>query len=72
MGLFRPSREHRGPDPYLDWKIGLFLAGAAMGIAGMALDRAWIIACAIALLAIGALLRFLPRPEGDAGGDSPG
>lgn len=65
MGLFRPSREKRGPDPYLDWKIGLFMVGGAAGVTGMALEKSWLVGVAIGLLAIGFVLRFLPRPDGD-------
>jgi hypothetical protein len=37
VGLLGPSRERRGPDPHLDIKIFLFMAGAALAGAGMAL-----------------------------------
>ena len=35
MGLLGPARDRRGPDPHLDIKIFLFLAGAALAVAGM-------------------------------------
>lgn len=64
MTAFRPSRERRGPDPRLHLKILLFVIGAALGIAGMVLERTWLIALAIVLLAVGVLLRLLPSADG--------
>lgn len=61
MGLLRPSRAARGPDPYLRWKVALFLGGAALGLAGMALNTAWLLGPALALIMAGIVLRFLPR-----------
>ncbi|MGH7476620.1 MAG: hypothetical protein ACRELD_10050 [Longimicrobiales bacterium] len=66
MGLFRPSRETRGPDPYLDWKIGAFMLGAALGVAGMITNRRALIVAAIVVLFLGFLLRFLPRDDRSA------
>ena len=62
-GLFRPRREPAdGPDPWLPLKLALFGVAAATAIAGMALDRAWLINAAIGLLAIGLVIRFFgPR-----------
>lgn len=63
MGLFRPSRERRGPDPHLAWKMALFTIGAAVGVIGMLRDNGRLIALGILLLAAGVLLRFLPHPR---------
>ena len=65
MGLFRPSRERRGPDPYQHWKTLLFAIGAALGLAGIFTERDWLILVAIAVLAVGVALRWLPRPGED-------
>jgi hypothetical protein len=58
MGIFRPSRERRGPDPHLERKITIFAIGAAFGIAGVATGRSWLTWIGIAILAVGVLLRF--------------
>lgn len=63
MGLFRPSREPRGADPWLDAKLLLFSLGAAAGILGMLLEREWLVFSAIGILILGVALRFLPRRE---------
>jgi len=65
MGLFRPSREARGPDPYLHLKMALLVAGAAVGLFGMAREDTTIVYIGIAVLAAGVLLRFLPGRRGD-------
>ncbi|HEX7051008.1 MAG TPA: hypothetical protein VF188_12440 [Longimicrobiales bacterium] len=59
MGWFRPSRERRGPDPYLNWKIALFITGGALGAAGMLRNDGRLVAAGIAVLAVGVVLRFL-------------
>ena len=41
MALFRPSREHHGPDPYYHWKTIVFAIGAAFGLAGIFTDHDW-------------------------------
>ncbi len=63
MGLFRPSRERRGADRWLDAKLLLFSLGGAVGVSGMLLDREWLVLTGIAILVVGFLLRFLPRDE---------
>ncbi len=83
MGLFRPSRERRGPDPYYHWKAILFAIGAGFGLAAMVTNHDWLIWVAVPVLAVGVALRWLPRdgedgePEADeeaedAGPTSPG
>jgi hypothetical protein len=62
VGLLGPSRERRGPDPHLDIKIFLFMAGAALAGAGMALERPILVWLAFIPLAAVALLRFF-RPK---------
>jgi uncharacterized membrane protein YedE/YeeE len=63
MKIFRPSRESRGPDPYLELKIVLFTLGAALGIVGIISGRELLVGIGILVLAIGVLLRFLQRGE---------
>jgi hypothetical protein len=60
--MFRISRERRvGPDPLLDLKIAVFLAGAVIGVIGMARNNRTMITIAIVVIAIGILLRFVHR-----------
>ncbi len=63
MKIFRPSREERGPDPFLNLKLILFALGAALGIAGIISGRELFVGIGILVLAIGVLLRFLQRRE---------
>jgi len=60
MGLFRPDRERRDPDRFLKLKMMIFAVGAAVALAGLAYDRRPLIVLAIAILAVGVLLRFIP------------
>ncbi|HUF13864.1 MAG TPA: hypothetical protein VMN78_12240 [Longimicrobiales bacterium] len=63
MGILGPSREPRGPDPHLDVKIFLFLAGAALAVAGMATGISLLVWLAFVPLAIAFVVRFfLPKP----------
>lgn len=73
--IFRPSRDQRA-GPLLEWKVRLFVVGAGLGLAGIFLDSRWLTGAAIAVLAGGALLRFLPGAVGeedalDGPGDAP-
>ncbi len=68
MGLFRPSRERRGPDPYYHWKVALFTLGAAFGLAAIVTEHDWLILVAVPILAVGVGLRWLPR-KGEAPAD---
>ena len=61
--MFRPSRDRRGPDPQLNWKMALFVVGAAAGAVGMALDNTIIVGGAVAILGIAIVLRFLGRRQ---------
>ena len=61
IGWFRPSRERRGEDPYLNVKVALFCLGAGIAMVGVASGRRWIINLAIFVLLIGFVLRFLPK-----------
>lgn len=57
------DRSRRGPDPYIRWKVGLFLAGAVLGLVGMATERNWLVMTAIGVLGVGVALRFLPASD---------
>jgi hypothetical protein len=59
--IFRPSREQRGPDRWLNAKVAIFCLGAGTALAGVASGKTWIVNLAIAILAVGFLMRFLPR-----------
>jgi hypothetical protein len=59
--IFRPSREPRGPDRWLNLKVAVFCLGAGIALVGIAADKNWVINLAIGVLAVGFLMRFLPR-----------
>lgn len=61
MSAFRPSRETRGPDPYLQWKTVIFIIGAIAGLVGIATENSWLVAIGVAVLASGVLLRAIGR-----------
>jgi len=62
MGWFWADRRPRpGEDPYLRHKVALFTAGTLAAVLGIALERDWLVTVAIVILAIGILLRVLPR-----------
>jgi hypothetical protein len=50
--------------PWLEWKVRLFVIGAALAIGGMIMDEGWLIGVAIVVLAAGFGLRFLPGGQG--------
>lgn len=64
--MFRPSRKNTGKnDRFLMWKIRLFVVGAGLAFAGMALDQAWPVWAGMTALAAALVLRFWPRREDD-------
>lgn len=63
MALFRPDRARREPDRFLKLKMMVFAAGAAVALAGIAFDRRSLLLLAIAILAFGVLLRFVPSRD---------
>lgn len=66
MTVFRPSRKNTGQDDrFLMWKIRLFVVGAGLAFAGMALDKAWPVWAGTAALVTALALRFWPRPDDD-------
>lgn len=50
--------------PWLEWKVRLFVIGAALAVGGMVLEEGWIIGVAIVVLIAGFMLRFLPGGQG--------
>jgi hypothetical protein len=60
-------RRRPGPDGYLEWKVRLFVSGAALAMAGIGFRSSVLVLLAIAVLAAGGVLRFLPRGEEDTG-----
>jgi hypothetical protein len=63
MSWFRPSRERRGPDPYLTAKIAIFCIGVVVALLGIKLNKNWVISVSIGILLVGFILRFFPRPD---------
>lgn len=59
--IFRPSRERRGPDRFLEAKMIIFTLGAILAIAGMITDNRLMIIVALAVLLTGIALRLLGR-----------
>ncbi len=55
----RIDRSRGRPMRYLEWRVGLFSAGAVLAVVGIALEQSWMINVAIGVLVIGVLLRFL-------------
>jgi hypothetical protein len=64
MGLFRPDRD-RPPeeDPFLIWKVRLFVLGGGLGIGGMVMEMPWMLWTGVAILAAGWILRFRTGEE---------
>lgn len=67
MGILGPSREQRGPDPYLDLKVFLFLAGAALAVAGMITGRPLLVWLAFVPLLAAAVVRVIGNRRRDRG-----
>lgn len=49
------DRVRRAPDPFLDWKVRVFFAGAVLLAAGILLGRDVLVLLAIVVLTVGAL-----------------
>jgi Flp pilus assembly protein TadB len=77
MTPFRPDRTRRGEDHYLGHKTLLFVAGAVLAMVGMAAGQDVLVYLAIAVLAVGIVLRLASRrraqrAEHDHDGDGDG
>ncbi|HIB08809.1 MAG TPA: hypothetical protein EYO20_02985 [Gemmatimonadetes bacterium] len=44
----------------MEWRVGIFLAGAVLALAGIYLDEHWMTGLAIIILMAGIFIRFLP------------
>lgn len=53
------DRTPRRIDPYLEWKVRLFVLGAGLALISMLMEIGWLMAVAALLLGAGFSLRFL-------------
>lgn len=53
-------------DPYLEWKVRLFVLGGGLALVAMLMDIGWLLGIAGALLGAGFVLRFLTRRHENA------
>ena len=67
MTLF--SHRGRRDDGLLEWKVRLFSVAAGIALVGIYLDERWMTGLALALLAGGLLLRFLPGSRSSSEGE---
>lgn len=51
---------------YLEWKVRIFTVGAVLALVGIYSRERWMTLLAIVVLAMGALLRFLPGAQAEA------
>ncbi|HSJ07705.1 MAG TPA: hypothetical protein VK936_13460 [Longimicrobiales bacterium] len=74
MTPFRPDRTRRGDDHYLGHKMLLFVAGAVLAMVGMAAGQDLLVYLAMAVLAVGIILRLAShrRTRGGAADDHGG
>jgi hypothetical protein len=66
------SRRRGSSTSHLEWRIRLFGVGAIVGMAGIFAEIRWMIWIALAVLAVGFLLRFAGdrgAPDSDHEGD---
>jgi hypothetical protein len=57
-------RRREGPDPYVDWKMRLFVVGAVLLLAGIFLEQRPLVGAAVVVLAAGLVLRLLEARRG--------
>jgi hypothetical protein len=65
----RASRRRDLSTHHLAWRVRLFGIGAVLALAGVYLDRSWLVNVALGVLVVGFALRFVPekgRAEDDA------
>ena len=58
------DRSRRRPVSHFKWRVRLFGVGAILAVVGIYTDVSWLINLAIAVLAVGILLRFTPGRGG--------
>jgi len=68
--MFLPSGGRKGPDRYYTAKLAIFVVGVVVMLAGIRLDKGWLVNVAIGVLAVAVLLRFLPQESTDPDADS--
>ena len=56
---------------FLRWRIRVFFLGAALGLAGIFLNRSWLVTAGMVVLLVGVLLRALPEGDPDSGEPGP-
>lgn len=66
MSFFTQTRAS-GPGRFLQWKVRLFAVAAVMLLIGMAREIDWLVAAAIAILAVAFVLRFFEKEPETAG-----
>ena len=57
--MFRSSRDRKGEDRFLVWKVRFFVVGAAVALVGMGISLSWLVWAGIGVLLVGLVLRFL-------------
>jgi hypothetical protein len=60
-------RGNRGPDPFLERKVQVFLAGGALALIGIGVDSSLLVGLAILVLLAGVVFRFLAGREAASG-----
>ncbi len=68
--MFISSRRER-PDPHLEKRVYIFWTGAILGLAGIFMDVGWLVGVAIAVLAVGMVLRFVSSRKNVGGPSDP-
>jgi uncharacterized membrane protein len=61
----RVDRSRDRPVRYLEWRARLLGIGAVVALAGMMLEKAWMVNGAIGILLVTLALRFIGRAERD-------
>ena len=67
--IFLSRSSKAGRHAWFEWKVRLFLAGAAIALIGIATGRDWIVAVATFVLFAAFVLRFLPGGRGGSESD---
>ncbi len=68
MSPFLFMDRHRRADsyPWFQWKVRLFLLGAAVAVVGIALELEWLTSISILILVAAFLMRFLRGGKGES------
>lgn len=62
--VFMDRGRRAGRYPWFEWKVRLFVVGAALGVVGIGLSWDLLVLAGILVLAAGLLVRFLPGGRG--------